>query len=138
MQYIICSYDEKQGGVKENIKKLLQLYEEKIESKVINAAQIRSIMEESYCQPEFSISVMADHFQIGVAYMSSLVKKELGINFSDYLWSLRLEKAKKLLRETNLSIDKISVEVGYLNTSSFRRKFKQDTGNTPSWYRENP
>lgn len=133
-----CSYDEKQGEVKENIKKLLGLYEEKIESKVINAAQIRSIIEESYCQPEFSISVMADHFQIGVAYMSSLVKKELGINFSDYLWSLRLEKAKKLLRETNLSIDKISVEVGYLNTSSFRRKFKQDTGNTPSWYRENP
>ena len=41
----------------------------------------------------------------------------------------------ELLRDTDQSIDEISVAVGYLNTSSFRRKFKQATGMTPSQLR---
>ena len=64
------------------------------------------------------------------------MKKEVNQNFTDYLWKLRLDKAKELLRDTEQSIDEISEAVGYLNTSSFRRKFKQDTGLTPSQYRE--
>ncbi len=63
------------------------------------------------------------------------MKKEVNQNFTDYLWKLRLDKAKELLRDTKQSIDEISEAVGYLNTSSFRRKFKQDTGLTPSQYR---
>ena len=68
-------------------------------------------------------------------YMSYLIKNELNQNFSDYLWTLRLEKSKELLRNTDMSIDEISVAVGYLNTSSFRRKFKQEIGMTPSQFR---
>ena len=67
--------------------------------------------------------------------MSHLFKKELNVNFSDYLWSMRQKKAQALLRATDLSIEDISIAVGYVNTSSFRRKFKQETGLTPSQYR---
>ena len=67
--------------------------------------------------------------------MSYLIKKELNQNFSDYLWTLRLEKAKELLAHSDMSVDEISTAVGYLNSSSFRRKFKQETGLTPSQYR---
>lgn len=63
------------------------------------------------------------------------MKKEVNQNFTDYLWKLRLDKAKELLRDTEQSIDEISEAVGYLNTSSFRRKFKQATGMTPSQLR---
>ena len=68
-------------------------------------------------------------------YKDYLIKKEMNQNFSEYLWTLRLEKAKELLNNTDMSIDEISIAVGYFNTSSFRRKFKQDTGLTPSQYR---
>ena len=67
--------------------------------------------------------------------MSYLFKKGFDVNFSEYLWNIRMEKAKELLSQTDMNIDQISVQVGYLNTSSFRRKFKQETGFTPSQYR---
>ena len=43
--------------------------------------------------------------------------------------------SKDLLLTTDMSVDNISVSVGYVSTSSFRRKFKQDTGLTPSQFR---
>ena len=46
-----------------------------------------------------------------------------------------IEKAKELLLTTDMSIDDISIAVGYYNTSSFRRKFKQETGVSPSQFR---
>ena len=46
------------------------------------------------------------------------------------------EKAKELLINTGMSIHEISIAVGYVNTSSFRRKFKQEVGITPSQFRE--
>ena len=64
--------------------------------------------------------------------MSYLFKKEIGENFSDYVRALRLEKARALLLTTDMAIDDISLAVGYANTSSFRRKFKQTAGMTPS------
>ena len=64
--------------------------------------------------------------------MSYLFKKEIGENFSDYVRALRLEKARALLLTTDMAIDDISLAVGYANTSSFRRKFKQTTGMTPA------
>ena len=72
---------------------------------------------------------------MSIAYMSLQFKKEMGENFLDYVWKLRLEKAKRLLQESDLSIDEISAAVGYANTSSFRRKFKQETGISPSQMR---
>lgn len=130
------SYSEKKAKIQENVYAILDLYEQNIASRIINAVQIRTIIEESFCQPDFSVTILADHFHVGVAYMSYLVKKELGTNFSEALWLLRLEKAKQLLRESSMSVEEIGVAVGYLNVSSFRRKFKQEIGLSPSKYRD--
>ncbi len=130
-----CSYAEKAEEISANTYELIDFYEKELASRVVTLAQIKQIIGESYCQPDFSITAMADKFQISIAYMSYLIKKELNQNFSDYLWTLRLEKAKELLANSDLSVDDISTKVGYLNCSSFRRKFKQETGITPSQYR---
>ena len=79
--------------------------------------------------------MLAERFQVSIAYMSLQFKKETGENFLDYVWKLRLEKAKQLLRESDMSIDEVSAAVGYANASSFRRKFKQETGISPSQLR---
>ena len=107
---------------------MLDVFEEGVANKCITAVQIQRVVQENCFSPDFSIALLADHFQVSIAYMSLQFKKEMGENFLDYVWKLRLEKAKRLLQESDLSIDEISVAVGYVNTSSFRRKFKQETG----------
>lgn len=129
-----CPYSEKADVILANIQELLDIYEQEA-GKIINGKLIKQLIDESYCEPDFSLYVLADKFQVSVAYTSNLVKKELNQNFAEYLWELRLKKAKELLKETDMPIDDISVSVGYINTSSFRRKFKQDIGMTPSQFR---
>lgn len=130
-----CSYPDKNKDIKKNTYSLLDFYEQHTMEQLANALPFKQMFEASYAQPNFSISIMADHFQVSTAYMSHLIKTHLKMNFSDYLWALRLNKAKELLTTTDMTVDEISIAVGYFNTSSFRRKFKQDTGLTPSDFR---
>ena len=127
------SYSEKREDIRRNTLTLLDIYKQA--KKTITPAQLEELIESSFCDPNFSVSVLADHYQVSIAYMSYLLKKNLGINFSKYLWELRLAKAKELLHDTELSVDEVCIQIGYLNTSSFRRKFKQETEMTPSQYR---
>lgn len=130
-----CPYQEAEKQIKNNTEKFLELFENELANKSITSAQIRQMIEEQYTSPDFSISSIADTFDVSVAYVSYLFKNETGENVSDYVWNLRLGKAKELLLTTDMSVDNISVSVGYVSTSSFRRKFKQDTGVTPSQFR---
>lgn len=130
-----CPYNDKKREISVNTNQLLLLLEEEIENASIAGNQIRETVEENYTSPDFSITALADEFHVSVSYMSYLFKKELNQNFSDFLWNLRLEKAKELLLTSDLPIDGISIAVGYLNASSFRRKFKQATGVSPSQFR---
>lgn len=128
-------YEQNREAIQKNIDRLLSFFEEQLDNKITNSYQLGQMMDEYYNQPDFSITVLADKFQVSVAYMSYLIKKETNQTFSDYLRELRLTKAKELLLTTVKSVDEISLAVGYANTSSFRRKFKQVTGLTPSQFR---
>lgn len=130
-----CPYQEAEKQIKNNTEKFLDLFEHELANKSLTSAQIRQMIRVQYTSPDFSISSIADSFDVSVAYVSYLFKSETGENVSDYVWNLRLEKAKELLLTTDMSVDNISVSVGYVSTSSFRRKFKQDTGVTPSQFR---
>ncbi|MFR6329507.1 MAG: helix-turn-helix domain-containing protein [Eisenbergiella sp.] len=130
-----CPYQEKGGEISRNVDELLATFEAEYANSAVHASQIMEILQECYTSPDFSISVLADKFEVSIAYMSYLFKKKFDKNFSDYLWELRLAKAKDMLLNTSMPIDQISVCVGYLNVSSFRRKFKQEIGITPSQFR---
>lgn len=132
-----CSYAENSEEIHRKIMELLAILEECSATMSVNTAMIQKVMNQEYTSPDFSIAVLADLLHVSsVPYMSFLFKKHLNINFSDYLWDMRLNKAKSLLVLTEMNIDQISVDVGYLNVSSFRRKFKQSCGVTPSQYRD--
>ena len=130
------SYTEKRNEIQENIRSFLNLYVQEMTNRVIHPTRIIRIIEESFCDPNFSIYMLADKFNISVAYMSYLFKKEFNQNFSDYLWSLRLQKAQELLCDTNLPIEEISHRIGYISASGFRRKFNQDMGMSPAQFRK--
>ena len=118
------------------INELLYFYEKETINRLSHVAPLQMLMEEKFCQPEFSISVIADIYHVSVSRMSVLFKKEVGLGFADCLWQMRLKKAIDLLTTTDFSIDEISTAVGYLNPNSFRRKFKQETGFSPSQFRD--
>ncbi len=68
-------------------------------------------------------------------YFSRLFKREVGVNFSEYLLRRRLDCAKRLLRETDKSVLEVSAAAGFQEQSYFCRVFKKRCGMTPGAYR---
>lgn len=71
-------------------------------------------------------------------YFSRLFKEEVGENFSTYLMRYRLNRAREMLKKTDMKISEISYEVGYSTQSYFSRLYKKYMGKTPEEERAKP
>lgn len=98
--------------------------------------EMKLYIREHYKDYNFSIQQMADHFAISLSYLSRYFKERTDRNVSDYLNEIRIEQAKKLLREHDHSLKDIVHMIGYSDSSSFIRKFKKQEGMTPGEYRK--
>ncbi|MCR2050050.1 AraC family transcriptional regulator [Acetatifactor muris] len=98
---------------------------------------ILAFLDANYGNPDLSLTMVSDTFQISVPYLSSLFKASAGVNFSNYVEEVRIEKAKGLLKNTSMSVGEIAVAAGYSSTNSFSRAFRRVTGNSASEYRKN-
>ncbi len=98
---------------------------------------ILAFLDANYGDPDLSLTMVADTFQISVPYLSSLFKASAGVNFSNYVEDVRIEKAKGLLKNTSMSVGEIAVATGYSSTNSFSRAFRRVTGDSASEYRKN-
>jgi AraC-like DNA-binding protein len=67
--------------------------------------------------------------------VSRLFRSELGTTFREHLASLRMERAKRLLRETDLPVIEVAAETGWSSLGHFNSTFRQRVGQTPSSYR---
>lgn len=108
--------------------------EECEESRVIR--QIKKLVQQNL-DKELLLFDIAEEVNLNYNYLSGLFKEQTGMNFSDYLIKERINKACRLLKDTNLKIYDISSLCGYSNTKYFMVLFKRITGETPSEYREN-
>jgi AraC-like DNA-binding protein len=99
-------------------------------------AQIIAEIDRSYSDPNFSLYLLGDQFNLSENYLSQFIKEQLGESFSSYLEKLRINEARQRLLCTQDSIKEIALSVGYSNDQSFRRAFKRVTGLSPSYYRE--
>ena len=68
-------------------------------------------------------------------YFCKMFKKVTGINFTDYLSRIRIEKSKNLLLNPNLRVSEIAFEVGFQSLTHFNRVFKKILGQSPTDYR---
>jgi AraC-like DNA-binding protein/ligand-binding sensor protein len=68
-------------------------------------------------------------------YFCKLFKRVTGINFTDYLSRVRIEKSKNLLLNPNLRVSEIAFEVGFQSLTHFNRVFKKILGQSPTEYR---
>jgi AraC-like DNA-binding protein len=64
-----------------------------------------------------------------------MFKKATGLNFTDYVSRVRVEKAKNLLLNRNLRISEIAYEIGFQSLTHFNRVFKRIMGESPTEYR---
>ena len=86
---------------------------------------------------DFVLRDFARRKHVSSAYLCKVLKEATGKNCTALLQERRIEKAKRMLRETDLSVMEICAAVGYSNSSYFYRIFESATGMSPSAWRVN-
>jgi AraC-like DNA-binding protein len=84
---------------------------------------------------DLSLGQVAKAVNTSTFYFCKLFKKVTGINFTDYLSRMRIEKSKNLLLNPNLRVSEIAFEVGFQSLTHFNRVFKKILGQSPTEYR---
>lgn len=87
---------------------------------------------------QITLEELADDFYISRYYLTRVFKKTTGFTIFEFIHSLRIVEAQRLLRETNLKVIDIAEKVGFTNVSNFGKVFKSVTGVSPLSYRKNP
>lgn len=83
-----------------------------------------------------TLEKVADYVALSPAYFSSLFKKEMKVNFSDYLNKVRIDNSKEILMDNRIKLVEISYLVGFESQSYFTKVFKKAEGITPKQYRQ--
>lgn len=97
---------------------------------------IFNFINTSYSQPELSITDVRNKTNISERKISAIIKEKTGMNFKQFLNTLRIVEAKRLLQETDLQISEIAYKTGYSNTSHFNRVFKNAENVSPGSFRK--
>ena len=92
-------------------------------------------MRQNMNDSQFSLEAMADSFGVSSAYLRRHFKQLSGQTLSDCIGQLRIERAKELLLTTDYDLNAITAEIGYMDVSSFIRKFRTVTGVSPGKFR---
>lgn len=102
------------------------------------AKEIAEYLRTNY-KNQFSLSDIAEMFYVNPAYVTKIFKKETGTVPSKYLQNLRINEAKRLLKDfPELEIKEISGIVGYTDQAYFSRIFKKTAGVSPLEFRDLP
>ncbi len=111
----------------------LLVRQENAEPPVITKA--KKYIEEHQTE-EISLAQVAKAVNTSSFYFCKMFRKVTGINFTDYVARLRIERARNLLLNPNLRISEIAFEVGFQSLTHFNRVFKRILGQSPTAYRE--
>jgi two-component system response regulator YesN len=93
-------------------------------------------IENNFADRELCLEDVAHHIDRNPAYVSHLISHKQGISFRQLLTDIRLREAKRLLTETNMSVQEIAYKTGFNNSNYFSRMFKEKTGISPRTFRQ--
>ncbi len=96
--------------------------------------QAKSYIDAHYGE-NISLALLAEKIHINPAYLSTLFKNEVGVNYQDYLTAVRIDKAKQLLAGEPMNISQVANAVGYGSARYFSKTFEAQTGIRPAEYR---
>lgn len=83
-----------------------------------------------------SVDLVASHFFLNKYYASHVFKDATGYSIMDYVISLKMNHAKRLLTETEESVSEIAQTCGYTDFTHFTKQFKKHAGTTPTKFRK--
>ena len=95
------------------------------------------IVKTSFNNPKLTLEGISDMLCVSKSRMSRIFRDVMGVNFSHYLRSVRIEEACKLLEESTIDVESVVAECGLRDLPTFYRNFQTHTGLTPSEYRRN-
>lgn len=123
---------------------LLNILYMKLENESINSSESTSYnfnvnkaikyIEENY-KKQFTLDQVCESININKSYFCTIFKEHTGKTFSHYLSHYRIDKAKKLLKDTELSITEVAFTVGFNSVNYFNNNFKRLNNITPLQYR---
>ncbi len=97
--------------------------------------RILTYMGDNFTNKGLTTGIVAEQTGINSSKVSELLHQFRSQSYHQFLNSLRLEEAKKLLRETDRNVSEIASHVGYAYVNSFNRVFKEFEKKTPLEYR---
>ncbi len=98
--------------------------------------KVKKYLQHNYMMYDLSLDSVSEILNINSSYLSVLFKKCTGVNFIDYISTLKINAAKDLLKDPLRSAAEIASMVGYESASYFTRAFKRMTGVTPTEWRK--
>lgn len=125
--------------------KLVELFAELVEKQCFYTPVLRKNSDLqrdiiSYIQGHYTekltLEMLAVEFHLSEKYISRYFKERFSISFMQYVSHLRMERAKELLRGTDLSITEVALSSGYPSVNFFIRSFKTENQMTPLQYRK--
>lgn len=94
-----------------------------------------SYIEENFSQESLSLNSVAGEVKVSANYFSAIFSRAMQVTFVEYVTGKRMEKAKRLLKQTQMHTGEIAQEVGYKDPHYFSFVFKRTQGCTPREYR---
>ncbi|OXS60245.1 AraC family transcriptional regulator [Cohnella sp. CIP 111063] len=110
--------------------------QERAESLRHLAAKVIRHIEEHYDDVNLSVNSLGERFELKGSYLSKLFRNEIGEGLPDYINKLRIDRAKRMIRDRGTSISDVAKRVGYNEAATFIRVFKKYEGITPGKFKE--
>ena len=97
--------------------------------------EAKAYLDKHFTDPDLKMKKVAQKFNISPSHFSTIFRQEIGITFRDYIGELRINRAKELLRMTNMKCSEIGYQCGFNDSHYFSFVFKKKTGLTPRQFR---
>lgn len=136
IQEVNLTIDELSPYIQNILEKAMELRDRESDNqskKVLKKAL--EYIEENYAQESLSLNTVSGVVNVSPGYFSAIFSQAMETTFIEYVTQKRMEKAKKLLRQTEKHSGEIALEVGYKDPHYFSFVFKKTQGCTPREYR---
>lgn len=98
--------------------------------------EVIRLCSERYGDPDLNVNAIAEHLGVSRSTLRRVFQEKMHIAPSQYLSSLRIQRALSLLQETILPVSEIAKECGFTDESYFSRVIRRSVGETPKDFRE--
>lgn len=137
MEQVLCQLESTKNYIVDLFQKVMSIRDQcakENDSDIVEMA--KKYIKGNYSNGELSLNLVASEVNVSPNHLSAMFSQKTGNTFVRYLTDVRINKAKELLKCTNMRSNEISEKIGYKDPHYFSHLFKKHQGCTPMQYRE--